>query len=328
MAWPISRSASALPVGLLCAGLLANQAHAADKVTFVTDFGFNGRHAYYFVAQEKGCYQDRGLEVEFVRGQGSADAIKQVGAGGADLGFADAGTLVLARGNDEIPVKLVAIVYAKPPHAIYALEESGIREPADLEGKRVADTAFSAVPALFEAYAQAAGIDADQVTWTVADSAALPSLLATGRVEAVGQYVVGEPLLEKNVAPKSLVRLGYADVGLSYYGNGVIATEDSIQNRPELVRAFVAGTICGMEAAFADPAEAGRIMHEYHRQVEPDIGAGETEAVRDLAEVDGRPLGAIDPERIESTVELVSNAYDLKTPVAPEDMYVPGFVPE
>jgi hypothetical protein len=29
---------------------------AADKVTFVTDFGYNGRHAYYFVALEKGYY--------------------------------------------------------------------------------------------------------------------------------------------------------------------------------------------------------------------------------------------------------------------------------
>ncbi|MDX1450791.1 MAG: ABC transporter substrate-binding protein, partial [Acidimicrobiia bacterium] len=169
---------------------------------------------------------------------------------------------------------------------------------------------------------------ADEVTWTVADSAALPSLLATGRVDAVGQYVVGEPLLEKNVAPKSLVRLAYADVGLNYYGNGIIATEETIQNRPDLVRAFVEGTICGMKAAFADPAEAGRIMHEYHRQVEPEIGAGETEIVRDLAQVDDRPLGAIDPERIESTVEVVSDAYDLKTSVAPDDMYAPGFVPE
>jgi ABC-type nitrate/sulfonate/bicarbonate transport system substrate-binding protein len=140
-------------------------AHTADKVTFVTDFGYNGRHAYYFVALEKGYYARQNLEVQIVRGQGSADAVKQVAAGTAQIGFADAAAVILGRGNDQIPTKLVAMVYAKPPHAIYVLKESGIAKPKDLEGKKVADTAFSAVPKLFEAYAKAANIDAGKVTW-------------------------------------------------------------------------------------------------------------------------------------------------------------------
>jgi ABC-type nitrate/sulfonate/bicarbonate transport system substrate-binding protein len=64
--------------------------------------------------------------VKIVRGQGSADAIRQVGAGNAMFGFADAGTLILARANDQIPVKLVAAVYRKPPQAIFCREDSGL----------------------------------------------------------------------------------------------------------------------------------------------------------------------------------------------------------
>ena len=62
-------------------------ADAADKVTFVTDFGYNGRHAYYFVALEKGYYAKQNLDVQIVRGQGSADAVKQVAAGSAQINF-------------------------------------------------------------------------------------------------------------------------------------------------------------------------------------------------------------------------------------------------
>jgi NitT/TauT family transport system substrate-binding protein len=113
--------------------LTAMTARAAEKVSVVMDAGFNGRHAYYFVAIEKGYYEAVGLDVRVVRGQGSADAIKQVAAGNAQFGFADAGSVVLARGNDQVPVKLVAIVYARPPHAIYSLE--GIRD-LDAEGSR------------------------------------------------------------------------------------------------------------------------------------------------------------------------------------------------
>src|ERR1700677_4733 len=89
-------------------------AHAAE-VNLITDFGFNGRHSYFYVALDKGYYKSEGLNVTILRGQGSIDAIKKVASGAATIGFADAGALALARSNDSIPVKLLAIVYAKPP---------------------------------------------------------------------------------------------------------------------------------------------------------------------------------------------------------------------
>src|SRR5256884_9655092 len=90
-------------------------AEAADKVTFVTDFGYNGRHAYYFVALEKGYYARQNLDVQIVRGQGSADAVKQVAAGKAQIGFGDTAPGILGRGDDQITVMLVAIGLVKPP---------------------------------------------------------------------------------------------------------------------------------------------------------------------------------------------------------------------
>src|ERR1700676_1853961 len=69
--------------GFALAALGAVTAQAADKVSVVMDAGFNGRHAYYFVAIEKGYYEAAGLDVQVMRGQGSADAIKQVAAGNA-----------------------------------------------------------------------------------------------------------------------------------------------------------------------------------------------------------------------------------------------------
>src|SRR5262245_62000961 len=184
-----------LGAGLILVAVGNAFAQGAEKITFVTDFGFNGRHAYYFVAQEKGYYKSANLDVNIVRGQGSADAVKQVAAGTAQIGFADAASLILGRGNDGVPVKMVAVVYAKPPHAIYVLKESGIKTPKDLEGRSVADTAFSAVPKMFEAYAKAAKIDGSKVKWVVAASDALPGMLSLGRADGIGQFTVGEPLL-------------------------------------------------------------------------------------------------------------------------------------
>ncbi|MDC7787848.1 ABC transporter substrate-binding protein [Rhodoplanes sp. TEM] len=311
---------------LVTAAVAGGPAAAADKVTFVTDFGFNGRHAYYYVALDKGYYKDAGLDVEIVRGQGSADAVKQVAAKTAQLGFADAAAVILGRGNDQIPVKLVAMVYAKPPHAIYVLKESGIAKPKDLEGKRIADTAFSAMPKMFDAYAKAAKIDGSKVSWLVAASDALPGMLNLGRAEGIGQFTVGEALLKKAAGGKELVKLAYADVGLDYYSNGIIATDETIKSNPDLVKRFVAATLRGLKDAIADPAEAGRIMNKYHRQVDVDVATAETAAVAALAQVPGEALGAINPDRVQKTIDIIAGAYPLKSPVTVKDISVTDMV--
>ncbi len=312
----------------LAGALLAGPAAAAQKITFATDFGFNGRHAYYFVAQEKGYYREAGLALDFLRGTGSADTIRTVAAGRAELGFADSGVLVISRTNQPLPVKTVAIVYNRPPHAIYCFEESGIRTLKDLEGKSVADTAGSAVPLMFPAVARLAGVDKEKVKWVVADSASLPAMLVSRQVDCVAQFTVGEPLLARRAAPKKLVRLAYADAGLDLYGSGIIASEAVLKDQPDLVRRFVAATVRGMEAAFADPAEAGRITNKVHPQIEAAIGQGETEAVRELAVTPvtrARGLGYIDPKRMELTRDVVADAFNLPRRIPVEDLYAPGF---
>jgi NitT/TauT family transport system substrate-binding protein len=36
---------------------------SAAEVNFITDFGYNGRHSYFYVALDKGYYKAEGLEV-------------------------------------------------------------------------------------------------------------------------------------------------------------------------------------------------------------------------------------------------------------------------
>ena len=154
----------------------------------------------------------------------------------------------------------------------------------------------------------------------------LPSLLATGRVDGIGQFTVGQPLLAAAVKPKKLVRFAYKDAGLDYYGNGIIATEQTIKEDPELLKGFIRATLKGMRDAFADPAAAGEIMHKYHKEVSAEVAEGETEKVRELAEVSGQTIGVIEEARIQRTIEVMQKAYPMKQPVKPQDMFVPGFV--
>jgi NitT/TauT family transport system substrate-binding protein len=307
--------------------LLAFAAPAwAESLTIMTDFGINGRHAYFFLAQARGYYKAAGLDVTIVRGSGSADVITKVAAGTVDVGFADAGSLVLAHGNSDVPVRMLAVVYASPPHAIYSVEGSGIAKPTDLPGHKVVDSAGSANAVLFGAYAKAIGIDPASVTWSVADGGSLPSLLATERAVAVGQFVVGEPLLAAAVAPKKLVRLAYRDAGLHYYGNGLVASDVLIAAQPDMLKRFVAATLHGLADAIADLEAAGAAITAAQRQVDPKIAAAEIKIVGELATVPAVKLGAIEPARMQETVEVVSAAYKMKRSVTLAEMWAPGYV--
>ncbi len=333
---PISRSLSA-PLAALAAAaglflpgvdLAAPEAAAAQKVTFTLDFEYAGRHAYYFVALEKGFYREAGLDVEIVRGSGSADAIRAVGAGRAPLGFADAGTLVVSRTSHGLPVRVVAMVYNRAPHCIFCLEEAAVRVPRDLEGKKIATPPGSASTTMFPAFVRATGINAEKITRVAVDTSALPAVLASHQVDCVSLFYVAQPLLERRLAPKKITRLLYADAGLEFYSNGIIVNDGFLQEQPDVVRRFVAATVRGMEAAFADPAEAGRIMHKTHPQIEPALGQAETEIVRDLAVTPltrAHGLGYIDPKKMEQTRDVVVEAFSLLRRVPLEELYAPGF---
>jgi len=311
----------------LCLTFLgAAPAAAVDKVSIITDAGFLGRHAYYFVAIQKGYYKAEDLEVNVIRGQGSAEAIKQVAAGNVTFGFADSGSAVLGRANDSLPVRVVAIVYAKAPHAIYALKGSGIEKPKDLEGRRIANPAGGAIPKLFPAYAKAAHIDESKVNWVVASSESLPGLLALGRVDAIGQFTVGEPRLKKDSAPKELVELTYSDAGLDFYSNGIVASETTLKDKPDLVKRFVRATLKGLKDALDHPAEAAKIMQQAHRELDIGIAEGELGKVRELATIPGTPLGRIDAKRAQSTIDVVKNAFTMKQPVTVQDVFDARFV--
>ena len=299
------------------------------RITLLTDGGPVGRHSYYFVAASNGYYAAEGLEVDIIGGKGSAAVVKEVAAGSVTLGFADAGTLVLARGNEDVPVKMVAVVYNSAPHALIVLEESGIRAPKDLVGKTASDVAGSANYLLFPAYAKFAGFDPATVKWVFADFNALPAMLVTRQVDAIGQFTIGLPLLEKRAQPQKLVPLAYRDVGLDIYSNGIIAREDMLRTDPDLIRAFVRATLRGLRDAIADPVAAGAAIHAALPLVEADAAAGEMRQVAKIAEnatTRAHGLGWLDPDKMQRTVDIIAGVTPLKHKPAVTDMMAAGFV--
>jgi NitT/TauT family transport system substrate-binding protein len=111
---------------------------AAEKtkeipITIRLDFIVGGNHAPWFVAWEKGFYAKRGLNVTIQPGTGSADTIRTIASGGADVGFANVSTAIVGRSRGTPIVSVAQLGYV----AVTVLwrEDSDIRTLKDLEGK-------------------------------------------------------------------------------------------------------------------------------------------------------------------------------------------------
>ena len=218
--------------------LLAGPARSeTDKVNFLLDWVIYGRATPYFVALEKGFFQSRNIEPRIERGYGSAAGLKRMAAGQADFLLADFGGLILARANEGLRAKMVAVIYSRNGHAVHYLESSGIKSPADLSGKRVAGAPGSTVAALFPAFLRANKVDPETVRIISVDPQALNPVLLAKQFDGMLEFNFNNALLVKEGTKMGLkpAYMMYADHNFRFYANGIITTDSMIAEKPDLV---------------------------------------------------------------------------------------------
>jgi NitT/TauT family transport system substrate-binding protein len=295
------------------------------KIDYATSFGLFGRDAYAYVALEQGFFEEAGFDVSIVPGNGSLDNAKLVASGRLDYAPVDFSALVVARANEGIPLKGVTFVHRQTLSAIFAKEGSGIERPQDLEGKTIGDVPGSTIKIMFPLYAEKAGFDPSGARFRPANAPSLPSLLASGRVDAVGQFVVGEPLFEK-ATQGDIVVLPYAQFLEELPGIVIVTTDDRVESDPEEVERFVGALNRGLEFAVNNPQEAAEIMNKHQPDVNVEIATQELERMREFVlPPGGTALGFIDAPTLETAIGIVGQAFDLETPVTLEDVYAARF---
>ena len=103
------------------------------------------------------------------------------------------------------------------------------------------------------------------VTIDATHAVQLPGADPKSNSASTGGRRFGVPLLAKSAAPKQVFALSYADAGLDLYGNGIIASDELIKSKPDLVRRFAPDLVLLPEpdiAAVAAPYATGE--HDYH----------------------------------------------------------------
>ena len=298
-----------------------------EKVTFQLDWIPLGRHTAYYVALEKGFYTEVGLDVAVTRGSGSGDAIRIVGAGEADIGFADLGTLIEAR-SESVPVKMVAVIYGEAPHAVFTLKGRGIESPKDLEGQTLGGPPGESNRILFPAFANLVGIDLSRVGLVDVEAGAKIPLMLAGTTDATWEYIMAVPNIPKE-QQANLVTFRYSDYGLTIYSNGIVVSDDVIKNRPDFVRKFVQATIKGWDFVMNNRDESASIMVKFFPHLSMDVVRGEIDIVADklllTEEAKQFGLGWMTKEKVESSIKIIAESFNF-SPFPAENVYTTEFL--
>src|SRR5512143_1457013 len=253
---------------------LGFQAQAAEltPANIRMDFIIGGKHAPWFVALEKGFYAKRGLAATIQASTGSADTVRMIGSGGADFGFADMGTMIVAKSRGT-PVQAVA-QFGYVGATILWRDEGVIKTIKDLPGKSWAISPGQAQWYLMPAYARINKIDFKAIKIQETAAPIQPAALATKKADFIIMFRASNDEVAEQAATKvgvKLTRVFMKDTGLDIYGTSLIVKDEDVKKRPEFVRAYVEGTLEGLRYARDNQEEALKILLKQKPELDPAL---------------------------------------------------------
>jgi NitT/TauT family transport system substrate-binding protein len=320
-----------LALGLVL--MLGSAARAEDRdVKFILDFISLGRHAPWYVALGKGYFKEEGLNVSIMPSKGTADAIRSVVSGIADIGFIDIPSLV-ASGSAGGAVKIVAVNYQKPPYCVFTLDPgANVTEPKQLANLEFGSSTSSFLPRIVQAFMEMNGVDSKTLKVVNIDGAARVPMLAARKIPSIDQFIMSEPAIRRAVTDAKPKCLFLGDFGLDIYSNSIGTTEEYLTKNPDVVKKFVRAALRGWQYALAHPQEAAQIQLQYVKALNPDIIAEELDILKRVAitpDVEKNGFGTASMDKMKRTVDFMNKNVEIAgDKLTAEQIYRPGFLPD
>jgi NitT/TauT family transport system substrate-binding protein len=306
---PISRFLLAC---LAVMGALAS-AHAADKVTFGTNWLPQPEHGGFYQALADGTYERYGLDVTIVPGGPQVNNRLLLPVGKLD--FYMGGNLIqaFAAVEQDIPTLVVAAMFQKEPQVLMAHPGQGFETLADLKSATLF-LSKQTVASSFQWLKAEYGFRDDQVK-PYAFSAA--PFLADPRSAQQG-YATSEPLAirrQGGFEPKVFL---LADYGFDSYATTIETRRDLAAGNPDLVRRFVDASILGwVNYLYGDNAKANALIRKLNPDISEDLIAFSIDRMKqdgivDSGEAVTRGVGVMTDARMASFYAKMVKAGVLK----------------
>jgi len=294
--------------------LLAGAGHAADDVTLQLKWVTQAQFAGYYVAKQKGYYDEEGLNVTIKPGGPDIAPEQVIAGGGADV-IVDWMPAALAAREKGLPLVNIAQPFKHSGLMLTCLKDSGVATPADFKGKTLGVWFFgNEYPFLnwMNKLGMSTKGGADGVTVLKQGFNVDPLLQKQAACISTMTYNEYGQVLDAGIKPDQLVTFKYEDQGVATLEDGLYVMEDKLKDqafKDKMVK-FVRASMKGWKYAEANPDEAAGIV------LENDESGAQTEAhqkfmMGEVAKLTAGSNGALDDADYKRTVEtLMSGGSD------------------
>jgi NitT/TauT family transport system substrate-binding protein len=181
---------------------------------------------------------------------------------------------------------------------------------------------------MWPAFAKMVNIPADNVTFINIDaSGKIPSLVSKN-CDVTFELFTSLPFFKTAMGADNVGYFLWSDYGYDAYAHSYIASDDTIKNRPEMLKKMLKVNYRGWQYALEHPAEAIDILAKYH-PINKEEYVESLYVVMEFFKTDrykNTGIGYIDPNRIKVTYDLVKE-YQKPLSFQVNDCFDSSFLP-
>ena len=312
----------ALAVSTLAWPALDLPAAAAESVNLVLNWTPTADHSPFYYAKAQGWYEQAGIDLNIEVGKGSGVSALKVGSGGSPFGIADLATMLVARSKGADDVALMSI-YANTGQTFYWLKSYGVNGVKDFPGHKIGNPPGDASRVMWPAFAKAAGIAPDSVSFVNVGPTAKIAALKSHAVDIISDFYNehDQKVIEFG---SDLGFLNWKDIGLNPYGNSLIVNGAFLQKNPKLAADFVRISQKAFAACVADVTPCLKALLDQVSGLDKENQQRQWERIKFLMTdqfTTTRALGWIDDARMKKDYELVQTYLGMEKPFAVESAF-------
>ncbi len=257
-----------LIAGAAALGLSAGVAQAADEVTLQLKWVTQAQFAGYYVALEKGFYEEEDLDVTIKAGGPDIAPTQVIAGGGADV-VVEWMPAALAAREKGLPLVNIAQPFKSSGMMLTCWNDVGISAPADL-ANRTLGVWFFGNEFPFMSWMSQLGISTDGKSETgveVLKQGFNVDPLLQRQADCISTMTYNEywQVIDAGVTPDQLVTFKYEDQGVATLEDGLYVLEENLGDPAFVAKMekFVRASMKGWKYAEENPDEAAMIVLEY-----------------------------------------------------------------
>lgn len=242
-----------------------SKAQGSEDEEVTIKWGLFKNYSPVFIANHLGYFEDEGVKVDMTGTFTSGPAVVQAAASKELDGGHSALSGIINAVNSGVKIKAVADSQTEHENGKlmrwYVLEESDIKSPKDLKGKKIAVNSFAGsfyYTALI--YLEKNGLSKDDVEFVQIPHHNSEQALRQGEVDVAGIIDPYSVATEKNGGVRTLFT-AYDVLGENQF-SAIFFTEEFIENHPEAIDKFLKAYNRAINYIYENPTDAAKIMAE------------------------------------------------------------------